>query len=244
MMNPTLDSGFIERAIAEDPEAGRAEWEAEWRTDISQFIPLELVETAVIPGRHELPRIDGVAYQGFADPSGGRSDSFTLAVAHRENSGRIVLDVLRETRPLFSPESVVHEYSTLLKAYGISEVGCDRYAGTWPQEAFLKNNVMVKYSEKSASDLYIEFLPLLSAGRIELPDSKRMISQLTALERRVRSGGRDMVTHYPGGHDDLANAVAGACFEAETTASGPMIWRVGDSDDKTEGWPWWAKQRF
>ena len=33
---------------------------------------------------------------------------------------------------------------------------------------------------------------------------------LTALERKARSGGRDLIDHPVGGHDDVANAVAGA----------------------------------
>jgi len=32
---------------------------------------------------------------------------------------------------------------------------------------------------------------------------------LASLERRTRSGGRDVIDHGQGGHDDLANVVAG-----------------------------------
>jgi hypothetical protein len=35
-------------------------------------------------------------------------------------------------------------------------------------------------------------------------------SQIVGLERRVSAVGRDTITHPPNGHDDLANAVAGA----------------------------------
>jgi hypothetical protein len=50
---------------------------------------------------------------------------------------------------------------------------------------------------------------LLNSNRIELLDNKRLASQLMTLERR--SGrGRDIIDHGPGGHDDIANAVAGA----------------------------------
>ena len=36
------------------------------------------------------------------------------------------------------------------------------------------------------------------------------LAQLCGLERRTARGGRDSIDHAPGGHDDLANAVAGA----------------------------------
>lgn len=237
VMNPTLDVGLIDRAIAEDVEAGRAEWEAEWRADISQFIPLELVEAAVIPGRYELPRVEGASYRAFADPSGGRSDSFTLAISHLESSGKVALDVLREARPPFRPESVTEEFSTLLKSYGVYEVGCDRYAGEWVKDAFSKNGIQVRYSEKSASELYLELLPLLAGGRLELVDNKRLVSQLTTLERRTRSGGKDIVTHYQGGHDDLANACAGACVSCVSAQTIGWYFGGGADDEEEEEKP-------
>jgi hypothetical protein len=50
-------------------------------------------------------------------------------------------------------------------------------------------------------------LPRITNRTIELPDSKRLVSQLNGLERRTRSSGGDQVTHFPGSHDDLANVV-------------------------------------
>jgi hypothetical protein len=74
-----------------------------------------------VPGRFELPPIAGVLYQGFCDPSGGSADSMTMAIGHREND-RVVVDLIREMRPPFSPESVVKDFATTLKAYRISSV--------------------------------------------------------------------------------------------------------------------------
>ena len=53
-------------------------------------------------------------------------------------------------------------------------------------------------------------MPLLNSNRIELLDHPRLVAQLCGLERRTTRGGRDSIDHAPGGHDDLANAVAGA----------------------------------
>ena len=72
------------------------------------------MEAATIPGRYELPKIEGVSYFAFTDPSGGRQDSFTLAISHSEE-GKIILDLIREAKPPFSPENVVKEYSSILK---------------------------------------------------------------------------------------------------------------------------------
>ena len=51
---------------------------------------------------------------------------------------------------------------------------------------------------------------------MELPDKKRLLAQLVGHERRTRSGGKDLFSHYQGGHADLANAVAGACVATAT----------------------------
>ena len=214
LMNPTIDRRLIEKALAEDPEAARAEWMAEWRQDISAFLPEEIVRSCVIPGRHELPKIAGASYFGFIDPSGGRQDSFTLGISHREKSGRVIIDVLRERVPPFRPEAVVLEYAGILKAYEVAQVQSDRYAGEWVTDSFRRQGVEVKSAELTASELFLEVLPLVSQGSVEILDSPRLISQLAGLERRTRSQGKDLITHYPGGHDDCAVAMAGACFMA------------------------------
>ncbi len=220
VMNPTIDKKLIDRAIKDDPQAAAAEWEAEWRADIEAFLSQELIEAVTIPGRFELPRVAGVSYHAFADPSGGRQDSFTLGIAHSEPSGKAVLDVLRERRPPFQPTAVVAEFSDVLKSFGCQEVTADRYAGEWVVEAFRGHNIVVRPSEKSASELYLEALPLISNGMVELLDIKRLAGQLTGLERRARSGGKDLITHYPGGHDDLANSAAGALVTAHAAVAG------------------------
>lgn len=215
VMNPTIDGRLIERALREDPQAARAEWEAEWRDDVEAFISQELIEAVTIPGRHELPRAEGVQYLGFIDPSAGRQDSMTLALAHRSKlTDKIVLDVLRERRPPFQPKAVVSEFSEVLKAFGVSEVESDRFAGEWVAEAFRDHGITVKPAAMTASEIYQNFLPYVSNGTVELPDDKRLRAQLVGLERRARSGGKDQITHFQGGHDDLANAAAGACVMA------------------------------
>lgn len=115
------------------------------------------------------------------------------------------------------PNEVVQAFSEALKEYDITQIQADRYAGEWVTAAFRDCGVMVENSEQSASELYLALLPSLSNGSVELLDNKRLISQLKGLERKTRSGGRDQVSHYPGGHDDVANAAAGACVMASRT---------------------------
>jgi predicted Mrr-cat superfamily restriction endonuclease len=85
-MNPKIDPAIIAEAYESDPEAGKAEYGAEFRSDIADFVTREIID-AVTCGRHELPPEPGVTYAGFVDPSGGISDSMTLAVAHLRDGG-------------------------------------------------------------------------------------------------------------------------------------------------------------
>ena len=70
-LNPDFDEREIERAYAEDPVAASAEYGAQFRTNVSGFISREAVEGCTVPGRRELPPVQGVSYTGFVDFAGG-----------------------------------------------------------------------------------------------------------------------------------------------------------------------------
>lgn len=207
-MNPTVPQRIIDEATERDPASAAAEYGAQFRSDLESFINREVVEAAVEPGCFERAPQATTTYVGFADPSGGSSDSYTLAIAHREGE-LAVLDALREWRPPFSPEAVTAEAAQLLKSYRLSEVTGDNYAAEWPKEQFRKNDISYNVSDKNRSELYLELLPLLNSRLAKLLDHKRLITQLCTLERRTSRAGRDSVDHQSGGHDDISNASAG-----------------------------------
>jgi hypothetical protein len=104
--NPTLKQSVVDRAYERDPAVAAAEYGAEFRTDIENFVAREVIDAAVVPGRHEFPPCAGNSYAAFCDPSGGSQDSITLAIAHRDKDGRVIVDAIRERRPPFSPDEV------------------------------------------------------------------------------------------------------------------------------------------
>ena len=115
-------------------------------------------------------------------------------------------------RPPFSPEAVTTEFARLLKSgYGVSKIIGDRYAGEWPKEQFGKLGIRYEQSAKPKSDLYVDLLAAINSRRVALLDHPRLINQLVSLERRTARSGRDSIDHTPGGHDDVANCVAGLC---------------------------------
>jgi len=213
-MNPCYDDKKIKRALKKDYSHAQAEYHSIFREDIESYIPPELIDEMIVPGRFGIARKPEVEYFAFLDPSGGRQDSFTLGISHRAKK-RIILDVLEERIPPFKPKKVVKEFTKIMKKYGVSKANADHYAEAWVQEAFEDLGIAIEYSNLTASELYVNFLPLLSNGEVELLDNRKLKAQFVGLERRTRAGGKDLVTHYPGGHDDLANVCAGAVVMAD-----------------------------
>ena len=221
-MNPGVPQRIIDDAIERDPAVAAAEYGAQFRTDVERVFTREAVEACVSQGTFERSPISDVSYRAFVDPSGGSADSMTLAISHREGDA-VLIDAVRERKPPFSPEGVVRDFADLLKTYRVGVVRGDRYAGEWPREQFRKAGIEYVVADRPKSDLYRDLLPVINSGRVDLLDHERLNGQLIGLERRTGRGGRDSIDHAPGGHDDIANAVAGAVAA--------VLRHVEDADD-------------
>jgi len=208
-MRPNFPQQVVDEAMAEDPAAAGAEYMAEFRSDVETFLDRELFVRCVPEGEAERQPMARVSYYAFVDPSGGSSDSMTLAVAHRDGQSS-VLDMVREVRPPFSPETVVAGFVADLKRYGCHAVTGDRYAGEWVREPFARHGIRYILSERTKNEIYQAFLPLVNSRQVELLGNSRMVAQFLGLDRRTGKYGRDNIDHAPGSHDDLANAAAGA----------------------------------
>jgi hypothetical protein len=194
---------------------------AEFRNDISAYIPIEAVRACVANGVMERKPERINHYVAFVDVAGGSGkDSMTLAIAHKDGvdeSATVVLDAIREVRPPFSPEAIVQEFCDLVRSYRVSRVVGDRFGGDWPREQFRKYGIHYEIADRSRSDFYVAFLPLINSRAADLLDHDRLITQLALLERRAGRSGKDAIDHPPNAHDDVANAVAGACVVATTS---------------------------
>jgi hypothetical protein len=215
-MNPTLPQRVIDDAMAEDAPRASAEYLAQFRSDISSLLHADMIEQAMRPKPIELPPAPKARYFAFCDPAGGGQDEFTLAIGHLDRD-TVVVDLVRGLHG--SPAKIVQEYATVLRNYGLHRVTGDRYAGRWPRDEFLRWGISYEVSDLDRNGLYLELLAAMNSGRIELPPMQKLGRQLGSLERRTGRSGRDMIDHPPGGHDDLANAVAGLA----TIAQAPLM---------------------
>ena len=65
-------------------------------------------------------------------------------------------------------------------------------------------------SELTASELYLETLPLWTRALVSIPDHPVLVRELRLLERSPARLKREQVTHPKGCHDDYANSCCGA----------------------------------
>jgi hypothetical protein len=222
-MNPTLPSDYLSRMEHDDFDAYRSEVLGEFRPGFATFFDVISLEACVEPDVRERPYNPRHRYTAFCDPSGGRQDRFAIAVAHTEG-GVAILDAVRGWAPPFNPLSVVAEAVMLLSDYRISDVHGDQYAADFVAESFRTHGINYVAAVQDRSGLYLGLLPRVNANRVVLLDVPDLLGELRGLERRRGFAGRDRVDHRPGGHDDLANAAAGALLlAAEGAAREPLI---------------------
>lgn len=211
-MNPTLPQKFLDRMKAEDLASFNSEFLGNFRDDVCNFIPLEVIQNLVVKNRFEnIPRA-GIKYQAFVDLSGGRSDASALAIGHRDEKKKIILDVIDWHQSPHNPFEVVAAMANRLQEFSIKKVTGDAYSAEFADRAFKDRGIHYEKCPKTKSALYAELLPVLCSGDIELLDNKLLVKQLSSLERRTRAGGKDIIDSPPKGHEDTANALAGVCF--------------------------------
>lgn len=233
-MNATLPQHVVDEALAEDMASAKAEYLGEFRDDVCGYLPRSVLEQYVAKGRTELLHSPHQRYVAFADLSGGRADDAAVAIAHREGD-RTILDCLRRWNAPFSPERVVAEMCDLLRQYRVRGVRGDAYAAEFNTQLFRRYGMSYARAEKPKAQLYLEALPQITSGKVVLLDNDPLIDQFANLERRTRSGGRDVIDHPPGQHDDLANVVAGVIVNlAEGKRAGAL--RSKSRFQRSEAW--------
>lgn len=224
-MNPSLPQKVVDDAIERDPVAADAEYLAKFRNDISAFITRDLIDNNTRSRPLTIPPNNSVKFVGFVDVAGGGADEYTLAIAFKENNRSVIAGVWAQHG---DPAAITAQYADVLKRYGIKTITGDRYAAQWPITEFSRNGITLKPSSMNRSEIYLEFLPMLQTGAVELPPDEKALNQFVMLERRTSRSGRDTIDHAPGpgSHDDRCNAIAGAGVLAnqhQPASSGPTM---------------------
>jgi hypothetical protein len=239
------DVAALNRLRTTDPVAATW-WDSQYQQHPRElgggWIEPELVRAATDYGVTERPRDYRWAYHAFADVSGGRQDSYTLAIAHWEPNvpvdedgkplkeptrddwyragGAAVLDLVMEWPAPCDPDATTVEACGILERYGLKRVSGDRYGGEWVRARYKANGVTYFVVDVSKSVIYQALLPLLVSGTARLVDSQVLREQLVGLDRRVGRSGHESIDHAEGGQDDVSNAAAGALVAAAESGRG------------------------
>lgn len=177
------------------------------------FLDPDAVLEAIVTSRKSLPPMRGTSYAAFVDMSGGSSDDACVGIAHKQQDGRAIVDLVEKQagNPAFNPRDAVRKFAGILTGYGVHTVHGEAFGGETFKLDFQAFGISYKNCPLTKSDLYEQFEPRLNAGEIELPNVPKLQEQLLGL---VYRGTR--IDHAPNEHDDFANACAGACWAATT----------------------------
>jgi hypothetical protein len=218
LMNPSLNTARFQRL---DPSRYSREFEAVFVDDLEAFISTAWIDACTIRNRFALPPLEDVLYFAAIDASGGGGDAFTLAICHCEfvdGQLRVIQDVMcgggKSRTEKLNLESTVAEIARMLGKFSIQAILSDRYAAGWVVESFARHGIVVEHAEVDKSEAYLELEPLIATGRIELLDQPKQLRELATLERRARPGGKPLIDHPRGGHDDHINALGFAAYSA------------------------------
>jgi hypothetical protein len=231
--NASPPKAVVDRALARNPIAGRAEWLAEFRGDLEGFVSLDTIRACTGPVA-EWPPVPGIRYVAGIDvASGSGEDSLALAVCHADAdqaSDKVIVDYVRAWQPPFSPSAVLGEVADHCRRYRVETAIGDRFAYGLVREMLRDHNVGFRLSDRTTSQNFSELAPMLNAGDVLLPRHQVLLDQLGSLERKPSSRGREWIGHGVGGHDDLAAAVAVAVCHCTFAGAKQVFWRAATED--------------
>ena len=212
-MNPSADQEAIADDFKLDPVGAESEYNATFRADVDKFVSRETVLANVPAGVSEREPTEAPCYL-FADTAGGNigGDSFCWAVA-TEIGDKLILLYLKEQRPPFDPVQTVKDCCATAKRYGVSKIVGDRFSKGFVVRHCQEAGFIYAATTLTKSDLFSELLQNLNSGTCELLDDDVLVDQLVSLERKT-GAAKDRIEGPRHGHDDVANAAAGALYLA------------------------------
>lgn len=242
-MNPSLDRDFLAAEQARDPEFFAREYMAEFWESATGFLPPEMIDAAIVPGRSELAHNPEFLYSAALDAA-FRGDNFAFSLVHRTDAGRIVQDVLRcwrgsRAKPV-NMTATVEEIVVILRRFGVTRIAGDQHCAEPIRQALAAQHIdfVQRTTLGNKAQVMNTLRTLVTSGQIELLDDSAQTAELKALEQIVTGSGSVRVEASGSGHDDRAVALAQAAHEATTNIPirpwVDFIWT--DGRDVERGW--------
>lgn len=203
----------LEAERERDPAFFAAEFGAEYRLDLEDYLTLEQVQSVTVE-RSSLPYTEGMKCHAFIDTAGGEGqDSQVLAIGMELPEQRGAVCSLTEWKPPFDAMSAAIQVAEICAQYHVTTIVGDNYGGA--QFASMLKQVSrsrIRYvvEEKKKTLLYRGFAGTVTGHLIELlgagETAQRGLRQIIRLEKR---NAGEVIDHPKSEHDDIANAIAG-----------------------------------
>ena len=225
-MNPKVDRAYLERERKRDDANYDREFDANFCEQVDSFFSVDSVDAAFTLAGDLLPQ-PGVWYSAAIDQSGltGR-DRFTLARSHRDDTGRVVIDVTRSYDAKNS-KVLMADIEALRDAYHLRGITIDKYAVGWVREALEDRRLEVSV-RAALPVVYQNTKTLLLAGMLALPANKELRDGLVNTAAYYGWNNALSIQHERGssGHADLADAVCTAAWCASQEIEYAAVERI------------------
>jgi hypothetical protein len=244
LANPTITEAET-HALERDDEVWRREYAAvPIQGSVLSIFSETLLSKATRKGPAVLEPESGRSYCAAMDPA-TRGNAWTLAIATEDStedgSGITRIVYVREWRgrksaPL-DPDVTLAEIASELRAYGLSEVWSDQFAGDFVVSIAEKHDLTVQIEPATAASkvaMYEGMRQRFADGAIELPADDQLRSDLLGVNKLVQRNGLSIeLTKTPDGrHCDLASAAALAVTKCAGDSAMPYAVRAFESGRK------------
>lgn len=204
-----------------DPDGFDTEFRANFVDSISNFILPEFVDMCVSRGVHFIPpSIEKNVIYSAAIDAAFKSDRFAFALVGN-NEHRITTHVIKywegSRKDPVKAFEVAKYIRTICKQFGISQVVADQYSFQPLREIFQTYGVTLvenTFTLPLKRKIYFGLKRLIHNQNVDLLDVPLLHKEIKELQVEQTPNGQIRIGHPQGGSDDLADALAVACFNS------------------------------
>ena len=206
-MNPKVSEKTIKAALKRDPEAGAAEYLAEFRERSEAFFSSEAIDRCV-DRSFKFPTFRQKSHSVTImaiDPALLR-DRYAYCVAHLQD-GIIIIDYVRSLKPPVDPNEAESLIAVLNDKYKPLRILCDNASTVQRLKPKIRAMLYAPFTRPMKLKIYGSLKEAINLETIILPNDSELLDELKSLQIR---NGNDISAPKAGRvtHDDLADCIA------------------------------------
>lgn len=227
-ISPFADEEYLERKQKEKDRTTYAqEYEGEFADTGEVWIPSDLFRSCVVDETFEAT---GELLYLFVDVARKGKDRTVYLLMGQSGTVYNIWAEQQSTVP-----GVIGRIKNLDQTFGLETAGVDENAvgGGVVDDEGLQHLVQgVKFTTQSKDEMYRNLKTHLEAGKLTIPSEidyyTKLEQETTGLEFDFTTNGYLKVSHPPGGHDDFADALAGANYVRDGINQTTVSYRNGN----------------